>query len=178
MTSDAPAHPVDSLSWPERCRIYYSRVVDLAAASGLLVPDPDTEIGHFAYSEYYYTGKELDAALQRALEEYRQRFPEAAALRREERNLEFSGAVQDYIQSQDSKKLQDLIQVGASYKVWPTGTSFTLTYPWDLSGRGMQVRFRPDLSYFMKRRIINILRAAGKLRTPRLFDDPSGVGNG
>jgi len=148
--------------------------VDLAAVSGLLVPDRDTEIGHFAYSAYYDQGKELDTALQLALQQYRQRFPQMVALRREEQNLEFAGAVQDYIQSENHEKLQDLIQVGASYKVWPTGTSFTLTYPWDLSGRGVPVRFRSDLTDFMKRRILRILNAAGKLKNPGLFDDPAG----
>ena len=46
-----------------------------------------------------------------------------------------------------------------------------LTYPWDLAGKGQPVRFRDDLSEFMKRRILEILRRAGKLRTTLLFGE-------
>jgi hypothetical protein len=44
-----------------------------------------------------------------------------------------------------------------------------LTYPWDLDGKGRIVRFRQDLSDFMKRRIVAILRKAGKLGHSALF---------
>ncbi len=38
MTSRFPVHPVDNLSPDEKCRIYYSRVVDLAVFSGIIDP--------------------------------------------------------------------------------------------------------------------------------------------
>jgi hypothetical protein len=81
--------------------------------------------------------------------------------------------IDEYFRSDNADKLRDLIQVGASYRVWPVGTSFTLTYPWDLSGHGRPVRFREDMSPFMKRRILEILDTAGKLRNPNLFPDLS-----
>jgi hypothetical protein len=40
MTPRFPVHPVDNLSPDEKCRIYYSRVVDLAVFQGLVIPDP------------------------------------------------------------------------------------------------------------------------------------------
>ncbi len=168
-------HPIDSLSWSDRCDIYYSRVVDLAALSGLLTRDPMTEIGHFAFSDHYARGKALDRKLQKAIREFEQRHPHVADDRSEERNERFMGVVEDYRSSGDKEKIRDLIRVGASYRIWPTCTSFTLTYPWDLEGNGRPVRFRDDLSPFMKRRILEILKKADKLSDPHLFaelDEP------
>ncbi|HMK36953.1 MAG TPA: hypothetical protein VK463_17900 [Desulfomonilaceae bacterium] len=169
MTSRFPVHPVDKLSADEKCRIYYSRVVDLAVFQGLLLPDPDDEIGHFAFSKYYFQGQDLDTKLRIALRVFEEKFPELILLRRNERDRTFLGTVEEFYRSENEDKLRDLIVVGASHKVWPIGTSFTLTYPWDLAGTGQTVRFRDDLTDFMKRRIVRILKSAGKLRTPDLF---------
>lgn len=169
MTSKQPEHPVSAFSQEEKYRIYYSRVVDLAVYASLLTPDPNTEIGHFAFSRYYEEGKALDEDLGRALQEFEQKYPGELRKRRASLNIELVGAIDEYFRSDKADKLRDLIRVGASYRVWPVGTSFTLTYPWDLSGRGRPVRFREDLSPFMKRRILEVLKNAGKLRNPSLF---------
>ncbi|MEJ2715692.1 MAG: hypothetical protein P8182_00895 [Deltaproteobacteria bacterium] len=164
MKQAAPVHPADKLALHEKCRIYYRRVVDLAVARGLLSPDPATQIGHFAFSDSYAQGKILDNQLRRAIRTFEEENPEAVAERAARRNRLFRGAVEDFIRSRPEEKIEDLIRIGASYSVWPAGTSFVLTYPWDLSGRGRPVQFRPDLTEFMKRRVIAILRQAGKLR--------------
>jgi hypothetical protein len=167
--SPAPIHPVDELSAAEKCRIYYSRVVDLAVAQGLLDPDPDTEIGHFAFSRYYFEGKELDSGLRGRIKSFEADHPETAKARRKELNERLLGAVEDFRKSDDQEKIKFLIIVGASYCVWPTGTSFTLEYPWTLDGTGRAVRFRKDLSDFTKRRIMTILKKSGKFRNPNIF---------
>ena len=169
MTSISQRHPADALSHEQKCRIYYSRVVDLAVVSGLLFPDPDTEVGHFAFSRHYYEGKEFDRMLRTALVEFEQRHPELVGERRAAGNQTYTGVVEDFLRSDNSDKIHDLILLGASHAIWPAGTSFTLTYPWDLAGKGRPVRFRDDLSEFMKRRILEILKQSGKLRTPHLF---------
>jgi hypothetical protein len=169
MTLRLPEHPADRLSSQEKCHIYYSRVVDLAVVYGLLIPDPDTEIGHFAFSRHYYDGKALDGNLTVAIREFEKEYPELVLERRADRNGAFMGAVEAFAREEDSQKVQDLILIGASYAVWPAGTSFTLTYPWDLDGQGRIVQFRRDLSDFTKRRIKEILRKTGKLRNPNLF---------
>lgn len=170
MTDSLLIHPVDRLARQDKSRIYYSRVVDLAVVSGLLVPDPSTEVGHFAFSRYYYQGKELDTDLQQALKEFKEQYPDLVTKRRAEQDRIFSGAVERFYNEADTEKIHDLILIGATHSVWPVGTSFALTYPWDLDGEGQPVRFRADLSDFMKRRIVEMLKKAGKLRNPRLFD--------
>jgi hypothetical protein len=169
MTSRFPIHPVDNLSPDEKSRIYYSRVVDLAVFQGLLIPDLDGEIGHFAFSRYYFQGQDLDTKLREALRDFEEKYPELIMLRRSEQDRKFIGTVEEFYKSGNEEKIRDLIVVGASHRVWPTGTSFTLTYPWDLDGTGQMVRFRRDLSDFTKRRIVKILKSAGKLLTPDLF---------
>lgn len=164
-------HPVDALSSSDKCSIYYSKVVDLAVLRGLLQPDPNTEIGHFAFSHHYDKGKRLARDILHAIREFNERHPEVASDRLTRKNEEFLGAVEAYRESSDKDKIKDLIVLGASYRIWPTGTSFTLSYPWDLAGNGHPVRFREDLSPFMKRRIMEILRQAGKLHDPHLFGD-------
>jgi hypothetical protein len=162
-------HPADILTREDRCRIYYSRVVDLAVARGLLIPDINSEIGHFAFSHHYFEGKDTDLMLQQAVHEFEQKFPELVIERRAVQDRVFMGAVEDFMRSDVAKKTEELILVGATHCVWPVGTSFTLTYPWDLDGKGRMVRFRQDLSDFMKRRIVAILRKAGKLGHSDLF---------
>lgn len=170
MTSSLQIHPADALSQDDKYRIFYSRVVDMAVVSGLLIPDPGTEIGHFAFSRYYYEGNELDRNLRSAIIEFQERHPEIVRERRAVRNQAYMNAVEDFLDSDNEEKIQELILVGASYAVWPTGASFVLTYPWDPGGgEGEPVRFREDLSEFMKRRVIEILRKAGKLKNPNLF---------
>lgn len=169
MTASIPVHPVDTLAPEETYRIYYSRVVDLAVAQGLLTSDPGTEIGHFAFSRHYTDGKTLDKDLIHSVLEFEAQYPEAAQRRRSEKNRAFMGAVEHYYRAAPEEKVQDLILIGASHSVWPAGTCHTLTYPWDLAGNGRHVRFRDDLPEFMKRRIIQILKKAGKLRNPYLF---------
>ena len=169
MRFQSPDHPLDSLSAKDKCDIYFSKVVDLAVLSGLLAPDSTTEIGHFAFSSHYVRGKQLGTELLVSLAEFRERYPEHALARRISQNEKYLGVVEQYHDSSDEEKVRDLILLGASYRIWPTGTSFTLTYPWDLEGRGRPVRFRDDLSRFMKRRILAILREAGKLHNPYLF---------
>jgi len=169
MTDSIPIHPVEALSSPDKCDIYFSRVVDLAVASGLLDPDSNSEVGHFAFSAHYTRGKELDLRLQNALREIEGTRPDLVMCRRELQNKASLGAVEDFFRSSDEEKIRGLIVVGASYRVWPTGTSFVLTYPWDSGGNGKPVRFRPDLSEFLKRRILRILKKAGKLRHSNLF---------
>jgi hypothetical protein len=144
-------------------------VVDLAVIQGLLIPDPDSEIGHFAFSRHYFQGQDFDAKLRMALREFEEKFPELILLRRTEQDRQFMGTVEEFYTSRNDDKIRDLKIVGASHRVWPTGTSFTLTYPWELDGSGRMVRFRDDLSDFMKRRIVKILKDAGKLRSPDLF---------
>jgi hypothetical protein len=172
MTPRFPVHPVDNLNPDEKCRIYYSRVVDLAVFQGLLIPDLDGEIGHFAFSRYYFQGQDLDTRLRDALKDFEERYPELMLLRRSEQDRKFMGTVEEFYKSGNEEKIQDLIVVGASHRVWPTGTSFTLTYPWDLDGAGQMVRFRSDLPDFTKRRILKILKSAGKLQTTDLFSEP------
>jgi hypothetical protein len=171
MTFSPPQHPVDLLAPPDKFKIYYSRVVNLAVLSGLLTSDPGTEIGHFVFSDYYYEGIQLDRDLRKALSLFFDEHPDLVTERRAGQNQLFLGAVGDYENSATSQKINELILVGASLQVWPKGTSHTLTYPWDMDGVGRSVRFRPDLTDFMKRRIIEILRKAGKLRNPKLFSE-------
>ena len=164
MKQAAPVHPADQLALHEKCRIYYRRVVDLAVARGLLTPDPDTEIGHFAFSDSYAQGKILDSKLRAAIRAFEEAYPDAVAKRTARRTALFGGTLHRFLESEPEEKVEDLIRIGASYLVWPAGTSFVLTYPWDLSGRGRPVGFRTDLTEFMKRRVVAILREAGKLR--------------
>jgi hypothetical protein len=171
MNDSIPVHPIEALSSQDKCDVYFSRVVDLAVASGLLDPDPNTEVGHFAFSAHYIRGKELDRWLQSALRELEGTRPDLVSRRRQLQNEASWGAVDDFFGSSDDEKIRGLIVVGASYRVWPTGTSFTLTYPWDSAGNGKPVRFRPDLSDFLKRRILRILKKAGKLRGSNLFGE-------
>ncbi len=171
MNDSIPVHPIEALSSQDKCDIYFSRVVDLAVASGLLDPDPNTEVGHFAFSAHYIRGKEADRRLQSALRELEGTRPDLVSRRRQLQNEASWGAVDDFFGSSDEEKIRGLIVVGASYRVWPTGTSFTLTYPWDSAGAGKPVRFRPDLSDFLKRRILRILKKAGKLRGSNLFGE-------
>ncbi len=86
--------------------------------------------------------------------------------RRTEQDRIFSGAVERFYNEADTEKIHDLILIGATHSVWPVGTSFALTYPWDLDGKGQPVRFRTDLTDFMKRRILEILKKTGKLKKP------------
>ena len=171
MTDLISAHPVEALSSQDKCDIYFSRVVDLAVASGLLDPDPNAEVGHFAFSAHYYRGKELDRALQSALREFESTRPDLALERRRSQNEASLGAAYDFLRSSGEEKVRGLIVIGASYRIWPTGTSFTLTYPWDSFGNGKPVRFRSDLSDFTKRRILRILKKAGKLRDSNIFGE-------
>lgn len=164
MTGPTPIHPVEALRPQEKCKIYYSRVVNLAVWSKLLTPDPDTEIGHFAFSSYFAEGSELDEALQEAIRRFSERYPELIIQRTAEKDVQFLGAATAFHESDNGEKIQDLIVVGASRNVWPVGSSHVLTYPWDLDGTGLPVRFRPDLTDFMKRRVLSILKKAGKLR--------------
>lgn len=170
MSPSPPIHPTDALTRRDKCKIYYSRIVALAVVGGLLTPDPETEIGHFAFSAYYRDGKELDRALHDDLVRFEQDYPQLVLERRARLDQPVLDAVEAFQSVPDEEKIRDLIVLGASHLVWPTGTSFTLTYPWDLNGEGRPVRFRPDLSDFMKRRIIQVLKKAGKLRTPNLFE--------
>jgi len=169
VTLEGPVHPVDSLTPERKYRIYYHRVVDLSVASGLLTDDPDTEIGHFAFSSYYQEGGILDEKLGETIARFEDVYPKIAVRRSTRRNRELMGAVERFHASSVEEKIADLIRVGASRKVWPLGTSFTLTYPWDLTGKGRPVRFRDDLTDFMKRRIIKILEETGKLRSSDPF---------
>jgi len=151
-------HPVELLSLDQKHDIFYCRVVDLAVAQSLLTPDPDTEVGHFAFSRHYYEGKKLDIELRKAIAEFDANYPDAAATRRLEKDRMALGAVQGFLKAGPDERIRELIRIGASYSVWPRGTSFTLTYSWDLDGKGRTVQFRDDLSDFMKRRIIKILK--------------------
>jgi hypothetical protein len=164
-----PIHPVDALSELDKYRIYYFRVVELAVASGLLNRDPDSEIGHFAFSRYYEDGCITLRTLKEKTQCFELEYPKAKLLRISKRDAQVQDAMRAYLSSGIEEQTQDLIRVGASHRVWPTGTSFTLTYPWDLAGNGQIVQFRRDLNDFMKRRIIAILRQEGKLRDINLF---------
>ncbi len=169
MTARASIHPVDRLAPRDKWDIYFSRVVDLATISGLIEPDPDTEIGHFAFSRHYVLGRDLDRNLQATLQGFEKKYPELVAARRTNQNRLLMNAADDFFGLADEEKLRDLKLIGASYRVWPTGTSFALSYPWDRDGRGRIVKFRDDLPDFMKRRILAILKKAGKLRNPAMF---------
>ena len=138
---------------------------------GLLDPDPDTEIGHFAFSRLYWEGLRLDKELREEIREFETRRPGETHARSVERDLLFKGAVESYKRSSEKEKVHDLIVIGATHAVWPTGTSFVLTYPWDLAGRGRPAAFKSDLSEFTRRRIIDMLKDAGKYGKP----GPSGL---
>ena len=129
MTDSISTHPVEDLSSQDKCDIYFSRVVDLAVASGLLDADPNAEVGHFAFSAHYYRGKELDRGLQTALREFEGMRPDLALERRRSQNEASLGAADDFPRSSDEEKIRGLIVIGASYRIWGAGTSFTLTYP-------------------------------------------------
>ncbi|WP_157212207.1 hypothetical protein [Desulfomonile tiedjei] len=113
----------------------------------------------------------MDFDLQVAIRQFEQRHPEIVGERHDRQDHLFGGIVTAFSKEARSEKLRDLIILGATYGIWPVGTSFVLTYPWDLDGRGRLVRFRSDLSDFMKRRIIEILKKAGKLRHENPFGD-------
>jgi hypothetical protein len=164
-------HPVDKLDQGQKCRIYYSRVVDLAVARGLLTSDQDSDIGYFAFSAYYREGAGLDTRLGKDISVYESLYPDLAFQRKIELNREFLGVVSGFLSEDNEEKINDLIIIGATHCVWPTGTSFVLTYPWDLAGHGQPVRFKKDLSDFTKRRIIDLLKRAGKLWNRNLFDE-------
>lgn len=164
-------HPVDKLDQGQKCRIYYSRVVDLAVSRGLLTSDQDSEIGYFAFSAYYREGADLDTKIRKAIAAYETLYPDEAFQRKIELNQEFLGVVSGFLNEANEEKIYDLILIGATHCVWPTGTSFVLTYPWDLAGKGRSVRFKKDLSDFTKRRILDLLKRAGKLWNRNLFDD-------
>jgi hypothetical protein len=169
MNGSTPIHPVEILSSQDKCDIYFSRIVDLAVASGLLDLDQSSEIGHFAFSAHYTRGKDLDHRFQTALREFQDKHPDLVLERRELQNETSVGTVDEFFSLSDDDKVRELIIIGASRRVWPVGTSFVLTYPWDAAGNGKPVRFRRDLSDFMKRRVLRILEKAGKLRNSDLF---------
>lgn len=169
MTAPAYIHPVERLAPRDKCDIYFSRVVDLATLSGLIEPDPDTEIGHFAFSRHYVLGRDLDRDLQTTLQEFEQKYPEIVAARRTSQNRLLMDAADKFVRLANEEKIRDLKLIGASYRVWPTATSFALSYPWDCDGRGRTVKFREDLPDFVQRRILAILKKTGKLRNPDLF---------
>jgi hypothetical protein len=164
-----PVHPIDALRPQDKYKIYYCRVVFLAVAAGLLTSDPNTEIGHFAFSRHFVEGEELDRALREALKLFAEKYPELVLMRRAELDDTSGGAVTEFIESTSHNKVRDLILIGASHQVWPVGTSHVLTFPWDLEGNGRPVTFRSDLTEFMKRRVKDILKRAGKLRNPQLI---------
>ncbi len=155
-----PAHPVDGLTEHEKCRIYFHRVVDLAVAEELLPPDRHTPVGWFAFSDAYEEGKRLDATLRLELGRFENDHPRLVKNRHALLDLQHGGAVELYQRSSTKEKKADLIRIGATYRVWPTGVSFVLTYPWDLAVNGIPVRFRQDLSDFSRRRICRILTDA------------------
>ncbi|MEW6350040.1 MAG: hypothetical protein AB1646_13320 [Thermodesulfobacteriota bacterium] len=163
-----PIHPADLLTEPERHRIYFFRVVNLAVKEGLIPPTADSEVGHFAFSDFYAHGRELDRDLRTALRDFEARFPRVARAR-EDQNTELWK--QDPSADLQKELRQELILIGASHAVWPTGTSFVLTYPWTLEGTPAAVRFRDDLSEFMRRRIRVLLTQAGKIGDPSLLLD-------
>ncbi len=171
MNRKSTVYPTDILTVPQKCDIYYARVVDLAVERGLLTPDPETEVGCFAYSQHYYEGRKLAERLKEALRLFEKKHPKIVEARARERDDLFGGIHEVIQQSGPSEKTANLIRIGASRRIWPTGTSFVLTYPWDLSGSGRPVTFRNDLNDFMKRRVIAILEKAGKLRSRNLFGD-------
>lgn len=162
MTGDAPIHPVDALSEQEKCWIYFRRVVDLAVAEGLVPGDPRTPIGHFAFSACYTRGRNLDEQLSTELARFEEQYPDVVKSRHAEMDWRYPEVIERYQRSSASEKRDDLIRIGASYRVWPSCTSFVLIYPWDLAGRGRLVTFRPDLPQFTKRRILQILKDAGQ----------------
>jgi len=172
VNSASEIHPIDRLSADDKYRIHYHRVVDLAVASHLLTSDPETEIGHFAFSRYYYRGKELDRELPDSIQQFEEEYPELVIDRRNRQDRILIGSVESYKSSGVRALVEDLILIGASHRVWPVGTSFTLTYPWRLSGLGRSVRFREDLTEFTRRRIVQMLRKAGKLHNADLFGEP------
>jgi hypothetical protein len=169
MNDSTAIHPIEILSPRDKCDIYFSRIVDLAVASNLLDPDQNSEIGHFAFSAHYTRGKDLDRQFKTALREFEDKHPDLILERRELQNENLAGAVDEFFNLSDDDKVRELIIIGASRRVWPVGTSFVLTYPWDAAGNGEPVRFRTDLSDFMKRRVLRILEKAGKLRNSDLF---------
>ena len=169
MSGSIPIHPVEILSPQDKCDIYFSRIVDLAVVSGLLDPDPNSEIGHFAFSAHYTRGKDLDHRFQTALRKFEEKHPDLVLERRQRQNEILIGAVDEFFNSTDDDKVRELVVIGASRQVWPAGTSFVLTYPWDAAGNGKPVGFRTDLSDFTRRRVLKILKKAGKLRNSDLF---------
>lgn len=162
-------HPLDLLQPEEKNKIYFKRVVDLAVWSGLLNPDPNSHVGHFAFSNHYHDGKRLETKLAEEIAYFEAENPELSKKIRDRRFQAFNISEEEQANWTERDEAQHLILVGASYQIWPKGVSHALTYPWDLDGRGSPVTFRPDLTEFNKRRVIKILKDAGKLRDPNLF---------
>ncbi len=169
MNTQPPIHPLDRLSADQKCQIYYRRVVDLALATGLLEPDPNSPVGHFVFSSHYFHGKTLDEAIGGAVARFRRDYPKLAAERYARLNNRLAGAIESFWESTPQELIRELILIGATFGVWPRCTSFVLTYPWDLGGTPRPVGFRSDLSDFMKRRVTKILLEAGKLKGPGPF---------
>lgn len=170
MNAGHPIHPVDRLSEHEKCRIYFRRVVDLAAVEGLLPVDRQTPVGCFAFSDAYEEGRSLDEKLHEDLAQFQKDYPDLVMNRHALLDRQYQGAIGRYQQSSATEKREDLIRIGATYRVWPTCVSFVLTYPWDLAGNGKPVRFRHDLPDFTKRRIRRILEDKGIGFGSDLFD--------
>jgi hypothetical protein len=169
LSKDEEIHPLDRLRSEEKEKIYFKRVVDLAVWSGFLNPDPNSEVGHFAFSPRYYEGREFEARLAREIIDFETERPELASRIKSRRLAAFNISEQEQENWTEKEQARHLILVGASYRIWPTGVSHVLTYPWDDNGHGRPVTFRSDLTEFNKRRVIRILRDAGKLRNPDLF---------
>jgi hypothetical protein len=169
MRSSEPVHPVDTLTEPLKCRIYYARVVDLAVAGRLLSPNPASPIGHFVFSSYYLEGKNLDRRLEKSIHIFQRKYPAITEERRRSVNNHSLGAAENFLESSTEEKIRFLILIGAGHYVWPTGTSFVLTYPWDLSCNPAEVTFRSNLTEFQKKRVVSILKKAGKFGNGNIF---------
>lgn len=162
-------HPIDQLLQGEKYTIYFKRVVDLAVRLGLLENDPNTEVGHFAFSRRYYQGRLLEAKLAEEIIRFEVERPDTIESVKAERHRAYNITEDTGKNWSDKDQIRHLILVGASYKIWSVGVSHALIYPWSISGQARPVTFRKDLSDFTKRRIIKILQEAGKLRNPDLF---------
>ena len=133
-------------------------------------PRRDTPVGWFAFSHAYEEGRKLDGRLREDLAHFEQDHPELVKKRHSLLDRRFQGTIKRHQQASPGEKRADLIRIGATYRVWPEGVSFVLTYPWDLEGNGRPVSFRPDLSDFSRRRIRRILEDADIEFSSDLFD--------
>jgi len=135
----------------------YNSREDIISAGLTNVADSFAALKKAVYDEKWITLSELIEALKNDWKDH-----EDLRHKLIQRAPKF-GNDDDYVDMEMRELHHRAQQIVRKYKNWWGD-------PWDLDGKGQPVRFRTDLTDFMKRRILEILKKAGKLRNPRLFD--------